>query len=108
MSYVCLRLSLQFHVCVRTRHLTCAPELLAFNLANSFVGQPSRVAAAGSTGLNRVVKQVISQPLQVTVTHKGVLGQMTERGNRERRSEGMGVGKQEERAVMLCNLLFRC
>lgn len=74
-----------------TCHLTCAPELLAFNLANSFVSEPSWVAAASSTGLNRVVKQVVSQPLQVTVTHKGILGQMTERGNRERRGEKMGL-----------------
>lgn len=62
---------------------TCAPELLAFNLADAFVSQSSGVAAAGSAGLNRVVKQVVCQPLQVTVTHKGILGQMTKR-ERER------------------------
>ena len=67
---------------------TCAPELLAFNLADAFVSQPSGVAAAGSTGLNGVVKQVVSQPLQVTVTHKGILGQMTETEREERGGDG--------------------
>lgn len=58
---------------------TCAPELLAFDLADPFVRQPSGVAAARSTGLDGIVKQVVGQPLQVTVTHKGILGQMTKR-----------------------------
>lgn len=77
-------------VCVHSSP-TCAPELLAFNLADAFVSQPSGVAAARSAGLNRVVKQVVCQPLQVTVTHKGILGQMTEREKRERREGMMGL-----------------
>lgn len=56
--------------------LTCAPELLAFHLADAFISQPPGVAAAGAAGLYRVVKQVVGQPLQVTVTHKGILGQV--------------------------------
>lgn len=64
--------------------LTCAPELLPFNLADAFVSQPPRVAAASSARLDGVVKQVVGQPLQVTVTHKGILGQMTEGEERER------------------------
>lgn len=63
---------------------TCAPELLAFHLADAFVGQPSRVAAARATGLNGVVEQVVRQPLQVTVTHEGILGQVTEREEQRR------------------------
>lgn len=82
-------------------YLTCAPELLAFNLADAFVGQSSGMATAGATGLNRVVKQVVCQPLQVTVTHKGILGQMT---RREREREGddgcvMGTGKEADCTV---------
>lgn len=77
--------------------LTCAPELLAFHLADAFVRQPSGVAAAGSTGLDGVVEQVVCQPLQVTVTHEGILGQVTgseggERRGRERERGGeMGL-----------------
>lgn len=95
---------------------TCAPELLAFNLADSFVSKPSGVAAASSTGLNRVVKQVVSQPLQVTVTHKGILGQMTDRGKWEKRGEKMGLLWEWELwpwltqasyvKVILCNHFF--
>lgn len=75
--------------------LTCAPELLAFHLADAFVRQPSGVAAAGSTGLDGVVEQVVCQPLQVTVTHEGILGQVTgseggERRGRERERRGDG------------------
>lgn len=72
--HICI--SLGVTVCLNSR-LTCAPELLAFDLADAFVSQPSGVAAAGPAGLDGVVKQVVCQPLQVTVTHKGVLGQMT-------------------------------
>ena len=74
--------------------LTCAPELLAFDLADAFVRQPPRVAAAGAAGLDGVVEQVICQPLQVAVAHKGVLGQMagTERRRRRRRDEGINSG----------------
>lgn len=59
--------------------LTCAPELLAFHLADAFICQPSGVAAASAAGLDGVVKQVVGQPLQVAVTHKGILGQVTGR-----------------------------
>lgn len=57
--------------------LTCATKLLAFDLADALVGQPSGVAAARPTGLDGVVEQKVGQPLQVTVAHKGILGQMT-------------------------------
>lgn len=56
---------------------TCASELLAFNLAYTFVGQSPGVAAARSTGLDGIIEQVICQPLQVTVTHERILGQVT-------------------------------
>lgn len=59
--------------------LTCAPELLAFHLADAFISQPPGVAATGAAGLYWVVKQVVGQPLQVTVTHKGILGQVAGR-----------------------------
>lgn len=83
---------LHLFVCLNV-YLTCASELLAFNLADAFVSQPSGMAAAGSTGLNGVVEQVVCQPLQVTVTHKGILGQMAgkQRGG-ERKQDGGGDG----------------
>lgn len=56
--------------------LTCAPELLAFDLADAFVGQPARVAAARAAGLDGIVEQEVGQPLQVTVAHEGILGQV--------------------------------
>lgn len=71
-------IGLYISVCVKSSP-TCAPELLSLHLAYSFVSQPSGVAAACSACLNWVVKQVVCQPLQVTVTHKGILGQMTEK-----------------------------
>ena len=76
--------------------LTCAPELLAFDLADAFVRQPSGVAAAGSAGLNGVVEQVVCQPLQVTVTHEGILGQVTggEGERRQRKGRVMGLFRQ--------------
>ena len=46
------------------------------------------MAAASSTGLDGIVKQVVGQPLQVAVTHEGILSQMTERGE----GEGGGGG----------------
>lgn len=99
----CLRL----FVCLNV-YLTCASELLAFNLADAFVSQPSGMAAAGSAGLNGVVKQVVCQPLQVTVTHKGILGQMTgkQRGG-ERKQDGggdwliIGMGEEDEHTSRL-------
>lgn len=80
--------------------LTCAPELLAFHLADAFVRQPSGVAAAGSTGLDGVVEQVVCQPLQVTVTHEGVLGQVT---GRERGERGGGEREEEEEGRWVCH-----
>lgn len=82
---------------------TCAPELLAFNLADAFVSQPSGVAAARSAGLDRVVKQVVCQPLEVTVTHKGILGQMTEREGGERR-RWVCHGNRKRRGLQLPQL----
>lgn len=72
---------------------TCAPELLSFDLADSLVSQPPGVAAACTAGLNRVVKQVVCQPLQVAVTHKGILGQMTvkRRKIREKQKKSLPV-----------------
>lgn len=80
---------------------TCAPELLAFNLAYPFVGQPSGVAAACSAGLDGVVKQVVCQPLQVAVAHKGVLGQMTKR-------EGETERLHEHQLSPLCTIQLNC
>lgn len=37
------------------------------------------MTAAGATGLDGVVEQVVSQPLEVAVAHEGVLGQVTAR-----------------------------
>lgn len=87
-------------------YLTCAPELLAFNLADAFVGQSSGMATAGSTGLNRVVKQVVCQPLQVTVTHKGILGQMTRKEREMRDGFVMGTGSEADRTVTSCHSCY--
>lgn len=47
------------------------------------------MAAARPAGLNGVVEQVVSQPLEVTVAHEGILGQMAEsRRDRETGREG--------------------
>lgn len=56
---------------------TCAAELLALDLADAFVGEAARVAASSSAGLNRIVKQVVGQPLQMTVTHEGILSEVS-------------------------------
>lgn len=53
---------------------TWAAELLALDLSDSFVGEPSGASAAGAAGLNRIVLQVVGQPLQMAVTDKWVLG----------------------------------
>lgn len=78
----------------RCSSLTCAPELLAFDLADALVGEAPRVTAAGATGFDGVVKQVVGQPLQVTVAHEGVLGQVaareTEGDGRARLAGGSG------------------
>lgn len=54
------------------------------------------MTAAGATGLDGVVKQVVGQPFEVAVAHEGVLGQVTARetdgrkrlkgGNRNKKS----------------------
>lgn len=71
------------HVCMCVRECecvksTCAAELLALDLTDALVGEAARVAAARPARLYGVVKQVVSQPLQVTVTHKGILSKMSE------------------------------
>lgn len=75
---------------------TCATELLSLDLADAFVGQATGVATAGSAGLNGVVKQVVSQPLQMAVTHEGVLSQVAGREMiREREMEGGREGQRD-------------
>ncbi len=59
---------------------TCAAKLLALNLADAFVGEAARVAASSSTGLNWIVKQIVGQPLQMTVTHEGILSEVSAEG----------------------------
>lgn len=58
---------------------TWAAELLALDLSNSFVGEPSRAGAASTTCLDGIVLQVVCQPFQMAVTDKWVLGQMTDK-----------------------------
>lgn len=55
---------------------TRAAELLALNLSNALVCESPRAGAAGAAGLDGVGAQVVRQPLQITVTNKGVLGQV--------------------------------
>lgn len=64
------------HVCSST----CAAKLLALNLADAFVGEAARVAASSSAGLNWIVKQIVGQPLQMTVTHEGILSEVSAEG----------------------------
>lgn len=68
---------------------TGAAEFLALDLSNTFVCESARAGTAGTAGLDGVGAQVVCQPLQVTVTNKGVLGQVT--GEQSGR-----VGKQEK------------
>lgn len=84
---------------LRPSHLTCAPELLAFDLADALVGQPPRVAAAGAAGLDGVVEQVVGQPLQVAVAHEGILGQMTKgwRRKQERVDDRVVTGNRKKK-----------
>lgn len=56
---------------------TRATEFLALDLSNAFVCKAARAGTAGATGLDGVGAQVVGQPLQVTVTNKWVLGQVT-------------------------------
>ena len=56
---------------------TGAAEFLALDLSNAFVGKAARAGAAGTAGLDGVGAQVVCQPLQITVTNKWVLGQVT-------------------------------
>lgn len=65
---------------------TRATEFLALDLSDTFVCKAARAGTAGATGLDGVGAQVVGQPLQVTVTDKWVLGQVTgERGGEKRR-----------------------
>lgn len=53
------------------------------------------MAAAGATGLDGVVEQVVGQPLEVAVAHEGVLGQVTARETKGRReTESLVVGTE--------------
>lgn len=56
--------------------ITWTTEFLAFDLSNSFVRQTPGAGAACTTGLYWVGMEIIRQPLEMTVTNKGVLGQM--------------------------------
>lgn len=60
------------------------------------------MAAASPAGLYWVVKQVVCQPLQVTVTHKGVLSQMAVRKKRrEEKTIGMSRKKVERNVLIV-------
>lgn len=56
---------------------TRTTEFLALDLPDAFVGKATRAGTAGAAGLDRVGAQIVGQPLQVTVTDKWVLSQMT-------------------------------
>lgn len=56
---------------------TCAAKLLALDLADALVGEAARVAASSPAGLNWIVKQVVGQPLQMTVTHEWILSEVS-------------------------------
>lgn len=58
---------------------TGAAEFLALDLSNAFVCEAARAGAAGTAGLDGVGAQVVCKPLQITVTNKWVLGQVTGR-----------------------------
>lgn len=74
---------------------TRATEFLALDLSNAFVCKAARAGTAGATGLDGVGAQVVGQPLQVTVTNKWVLGQVTG----EQRGRGGEVYWKEEEKV---------
>lgn len=73
---------------------TGTAEFLALDLSNTFVCEPARAGTTGAAGLDRVGAQVVGQPLQITVTDKWILGQVTGeqrgrgRGGLERRAKG--------------------
>lgn len=66
---------------------TGAAEFLALDLSNTFVCKPARAGTAGAAGLDGVGAQVVCQPLQITVTNKWVLGQVSG----EERGRGRGA-----------------
>lgn len=78
-SYICANYCMCVDAvkCMCVRVCTWAAELLALDLPDSFVGEPSRAGAAGAARLDGIVLQVVCQPLQMAVTDKGVLCQVT-------------------------------
>lgn len=56
---------------------TRAAEFLALDLSDAFVCQSARAGAASTAGLDGIGAEVVGQPLQITVTNKRVLGQVT-------------------------------
>lgn len=72
---------------MHVRSSTCAAELLALDLADAFVSEAARVAASSSAGLNWIVKQVVGQPLQMTVTHEGILSEVSAEGGHNDKSK---------------------
>lgn len=66
---------------------TCAAELLALDLTDAFVGEAARMAASSSAGLNWIVEQVVGQPLQMTVTHEGILSEVSTEGGHNDKSK---------------------
>lgn len=79
----------------RSHGPTGAAEFLALDLPDAFVCQSARAGAAGTTGLDGIGAQVVCQPLQITVTDKWVLCQVTggQRGQRNKVSE---VGRRRK------------
>ncbi len=67
---------------------TGAAEFLALDLSDAFICEAARAGTAGAAGLNGVGAQVVCQPLQITVTDKWVLGQVT--------GEQRGRGREED------------
>lgn len=74
---------------------TGAAELLALDLSDALVGKAAGAGTAGAAGLDGVGAQVVCQPLQITVTNKWVLGQVTGEG-REGEGEVDWKGKGGE------------
>lgn len=62
----------------RTQTLTGAAELVALDLCNAFVGEAAGAGTASATSFDGVWTQEVCQPLHITVTHKGVLGQVAD------------------------------
>lgn len=61
-----------------TYTLTGAAELVALDLCNAFVGEAPGAGAACPACLYGVWTQEVGQPLHITVTHEGVLGQVAD------------------------------